>query len=64
MPFSRYSARLVRTLAAAPSAATLAMSDSTINLTSSSKLVLLGFHLSLAFAFVGSPHKLTTSVGR
>ena len=55
MPFSRYSARLVRTLAAAPSAATLAISCSTISFTSSSNVVLDGFHPSFAFALVGSP---------
>ena len=64
IPFSRYSARLVRTLAAAPSPATFAMSASTIRRTNSSKLVLPGFQPSLAFALVGSPRRFTTSVGR
>ena len=64
IPFSRYSARLVRTLAAAPSPATFAMSASTIRRTNSSKLVRPGFQPSLAFALVGSPRRFTTSVGR
>ena len=63
IPFSRYSARFVRTLAAAPSEATFAMSASTISFTNCSKVVLAGFHPNLALALVGSPHKFTTSVG-
>ena len=63
IPFSRYSARLVLTFAATPSPATLAISESTIIFTRSSKLVLEGFQPSMALAFVGSPHRLTTSVG-
>ena len=64
IPFSRYSARLVRTFAAAPSLATFAMSWFTMIFTSSSKVVFDGFQPSFAFAFVGSPQRLTTSVGR
>ena len=55
IPFSKYSSRFVLTFSAAPSDATLAISLSTIRLTSSSKLVLLGFQPSFALAFVGSP---------
>lgn len=40
------------------------MSCSTMILTSSSKLVLVGFQPSSWRALVGSPHRLTTSVGR
>ena len=64
IPFSRYSARFVLTFEATLSAATFAISCSTISCTSCSKLVVCGFHPSLAFAFVGSPHRFTTSVGR
>lgn len=39
IPFSRYSSRFTRTRAAASSAATFFMSESTISLTSSSKVV-------------------------
>ena len=64
IPFSKYSAKLVLTLAAAPSAATFAISLSTMIFTNSSKLVFDGFQPSIAFAFVGSPQRFTTSVGR
>ena len=49
MPFSRYSAKLVRTFSAAPSEATLAMSLSTMRCTNSSNDVLAGFQPNFAF---------------
>ena len=61
IPFSRYSARLVRTLAAAPSEATFAMSCSTMSFTNFSNEVFDGFQPSLALALVESPQRLTTS---
>ena len=64
MPFSRYSAKLVRTCAEARSTATFAISASTIIFTSCSKEVFRGFHPSSRLAFDGSPQRLTTSVGR
>ena len=62
--FSRYSSRLQRMFSSARSTATFSMSCSTMILTSSSKLVLVGFQPSSWRALVGSPHRLTTSVGR
>ena len=64
IPFSKYSAKLQRTFRPASSAATLAISLSTMIFTNSSKEVVLGFQLSFALALVGSPQRLTTSVGR
>ena len=63
-PFSRYSARFVRTRLAASSAATLRMSLSTMSFTSCSNVVFCGFQPSSALALVGSPQRFTTSVGR
>lgn len=64
IPFSRYSARFVRITLATCSAATFCMSCATMMRTSSSNEVVCGFHPSFSFAFVGSPHRFTTSVGR
>ena len=49
---------------AVQSTATFAISASTMIFTSSSKVVFDGFQPNLAFAFVGSPQRFTTSVGR
>ncbi len=46
------------------SASAFLRSESAMIFTSSSKLVFCGFQPSFAFAFVGSPSRFTTSVGR
>ena len=43
---------------------TSSISCLTMSLTSSSKVVLVGFQPSLVLALVGLPHRFTTSVGR